>query len=372
MRRTLTLLAILVFPVPTFAGDYWVYFGGYTGGKAGGKGIMVSTFDPTAGTLSTPELAAEVASPSFVCPSPDGTTLYAVGETSDKAAKDGGPVYAYRINKQTGKLSLLNRLTSGGSGPCHVAVDAKGEFLVVSNYGGGSTALFKLAKDGKLQERTAFIQHKGSGPNESRQKEPHAHCGAFDPTGNYVLTADLGLDQVLVRKLDRATGELTEQEPIKLPPGSGPRHFDISQDGGRMVVCGELDSTINLVTLDLPGNKSKVTQSLSTLPAPTKGNSTAECRLHPSGLFAYVSNRGHNSIAAFAFDAGKLVALGHATAGIKVPRNFNLDPAGNFMLVANQDGDDVGVFKVTLDAVPTPTGVTVKTAAPVCVKFVAK
>ncbi len=370
MPRTLAALALMTLAGPALAGDYWVYFGGYTGGKAGGKGVMVSTFDPAAGTLSTPELAAEVGSPSFVCPSPDGTTLYVVGEAAGNA-KDGGPVYAYRVNKQTGKLALLNRLTSGGSGPCHVAVDAKAEFLAVSNYGGGSTALFRLAKDGKLQERTAFIQHKGGGPNPARQKEPHAHCSAFDPTGNYVLTADLGLDQVLVRKLDRATGELTEADPITLPPGSGPRHFDVTPDGKTMVVCGELDSTVNLVALDLAG-KSTVLQSLSTLPAPTKGNSTAECRLHPSGKFVYVSNRGHNSVAAFALDAGKLTAIGHATAGIKVPRNFNLDPAGTFMLVANQDGDDVCVFKVGTDGVPTPTGVTVKTAAPVCVKFVAK
>lgn len=346
------------------------YFGGYTGPRTGGKGIYTATFDPAAGTLTKPELAVEVGSPSFFCPSPDGKTLYAIGEAAGKA-KDGGPVYAYRIDPSTGKLTQLNKLTSGGNGPCHVAVDKKGEFAVVANYGGGSCAVFKLAADGSLAERTAFVQHKGgSGVDAGRQKAPHAHCGAFDPTGNYVLVADLGLDQILVYHLDRTTGHLTARPPIVMPPGSGPRHFELSPKADFAVVCGELDSTVNFVTLDLAAGTSSVTQSLSTLPAPVKGNSTAECRLHPSGKFVYVSNRGHNSIAAFKLDAGKLTAIGHATADIKIPRNFNFDPSGEFLLVANQDGNSVVVFKLGADGVPTPTGAKIDVPAPVCIKFV--
>ncbi len=347
-----------------------VYFGGYTGPGTGGKGIYTATFDKATGTLTQPELAVAVGSPSFLCPAPDGKTLYAVGESDGKDA-DGGPVYAYRIDPATGKLTLLNQLTSGGSGPCHVAVDAKGEFAVVANYGGGSCAVFKLAADGRLAERTAFVQHKGSVALPERQGGPHAHCGAFDPTGNTVLVSDLGLDKLLVYQLDRATGKLTPRPPVVLPPGSGPRHFELSPKADFAVVCGEIDSTVNLVTLDLAAGTSAVTQSLSTLPAPVKGNSTAECRLHPSGKFVYVSNRGHNSIAAFKLDAGKLTAIGHATEGIKIPRNFNFDPSGEFLLVANQDGNSVVVFKLGADGVPTPTGAKIDVPAPVCIKFVA-
>ena len=373
LRTSLALLAlVLVAHAATAADSYWVYFGGYTGGKTGGKGVMVASLDAKTGQLTKPELAVEVGSPSFLAVAPSGKTLYAVGEGG--GGKDGGPVYAFRIDPATGLLTKLNQLGSGGSGPCHIATDAAGKFAVVSNYGSGSMAVFSLNDDGSLKTRTAFVQHAGKSKNKGNQEGPHAHCGAFDPTGEFVLVADLGIDKVLIYKLDRATGAVTPHTTpfVTMPPGAGPRHFEIDPSGKRLFVCGEIDSTVNAVTLDLAGDKTAVTQSLSTLPQPTPGNSTAECRIHPSGKFVYVSNRGHNSIAAFKNDGGKLTAIGHATEGIKVPRNFNIEPGGKWMLVASQAGDNVSVFSIGDDGVPKPTGVTVATPAPVCVKFLAK
>ena len=374
MPRTLLALAALfaVAQMAAAADSYWVYFGGYTGGKTGGKGVMVATLDAKTGQLTKPELAAEVGSPSFLAIAPNGKTLYVVGEGG--TGNDGGPVYAYRIDPGTGLLTKLNQLTSGGSGPCHVAVNAAGKFAVVANYGGGSTAVFSLNPDGSLKARTAFVQHEGKSVNKGNQEGPHAHCGGFDPTGEFVLVADLGIDKVLIYKLDRATGAITPHTTpfVKMPAGAGPRHFDFDATGKQLFVCGEIDSTVNAVTLDLVGDKVTVTQSLSTLPQPTPGNSTAECRIHPSGKFVYVSNRGHNSIAAFKNDNGKLTAIGHATEGIKTPRNFNIEPGGKWMLVASQAADNVAVFAIGDDGVPKPTGITVATPAPVCVKFLAK
>ena len=367
MKTALPLLILLIAATASAADPSWAYFGGYTGGRTGGKGIMVSRFD--AGKLTDPELAATVGSPSFLCPAPDGKTLYAVGESSGPAP-DGGPVYAFRVEKSTGKLTLINSLPSGGNGPCHVAVDPAGEFAVVANYGGGSAALFRLGANGRLVARTAFVQHARPANPKGRQNAPHAHCGRFDPTGRFVLVCDLGLDLVLVYRLDRATGTLTAAMPIILPPGSGPRHMDLTPDGKTLFVNGELNSTVNVIKLDLAGGKSEVAQTLSTLPKPTEGNTTAECRLHPSGKFVYVSNRGHNSIACFTWEAGKLSPIGYATEGIKTPRNFNFDLSGQFLLVANQDGNDVVEFKIGESGLPKPTGVVVKTPAPVCVKFV--
>ena len=389
MTRVQSVLAVLVAtgagltadpppskaPPPPKSGKYWVYFGTYTGGNAGSKGIYRCELDAGTGAMTEPVVAAEVGNPSFLAIHPKGTMLYAVGETTGKK-EEGGGVYAFRIDPATGSLKRESIHTTIGAGPCHISTDPAGEYAVVANYGGGSTTLFKLKPDGNFAERSAFVQHKGKSVNPKRQEAPHAHCGFFDATGNYVLVADLGLDQVIVYRLDREQGSLKPVHAVKLPAGSGPRHFHLHPSNDLLFVCGELDSTVNVVRLTLEKDASEVVQSISTLPdaKPVPGNSTAEVRIHPSGGFVYVSNRGHNSIAAFSWDpvAMKLAPIGHATEDIKVPRNFNITPDGRYMLVASQDGDSIKAFEIVPTGLPKPTANQIKVPRPVCVKFLAK
>jgi len=355
--------------------NYWVFFGPYTAnGKS--QGIYRASFDSKTGAITEPELAAEVGSPSFLHIAPDGKSLYAVGESS---GKDGGGVFSWKLDPATGKLSDQVSKTSGGGGPCHISTDAKNEFAVVANYGGGSTAVFKLNADGSLGDRTAFVQHEGKSVNKQRQGEPHAHCGFFDGTGTLACVCDLGLDKVLLHKLDRKTGKLEANDPafIKLPDGSGPRHIHIAPDDSVAFVNGELDMTVNVVKFDAKGGKFEVVQSLSTLPKDAKrdGASTAETRIHPNGKFVYVSNRGHNTIAAFEYDkeSMKLKALGHIEGDIKTPRNFNITPDGQWMLIASQDGGKVGVYKIDdKTGLAKETEHSAKIDGCVCVKFLAK
>jgi len=344
---------------------YWVYLGCNTGGASGGQGISVCEFNATTGELSEPKLAAKVGNPSFLTIHPNGKTLYSVGESS---GPEGGPIYAFRIGRQ-GELTLLNELRSGGAGPCHVATDAAGKFLVASNYSGGSVAIFSLAEDGRLQARTDFIKHAGSSVNPARQKAPHAHCGFFDDRGQFVLVADLGCDQVFVYELNRTTGRLTPKSGISMPPGSGPRHFHIAPGSQVVYINGELDSTIHRATLNFERPEYKITQTLSTLPQPTPGNTTAECRIHPNGRFVYVSNRGHDSIAVFEIMQDKLEARGHVRGMFKVPRNFNLDPSGQWMLVGGQTSNTLEVFRIGDDGIPKATGRRIQTPSPICIKF---
>ena len=352
------------------ADEYWVYFGTYTGKtEKDSKGIYRSKFDNKTGKLTAPELAAEMGSPSFVAIHPSGKFLYAVGEGG---GKDGGPVVAFSIDAKTGELTKLNENTSGGGGPCHISVHPKGTHAIVANYGGGSTAVFKLGEDGKIVERTAFVQHEGMSKDPGRQKAPHAHCGFFDATGKRAFTVDLGIDKVKVFAFDAETGKIADDasDDIDTPPGAGPRHIALAPDGLFAYVCGELNSTVNVI--EFGGKRGKVVQSLSTLPKPTPGNSTAECIMHPNGKFVYVSNRGHNSIAVFTVNANRrLTAAGHITGDIKIPRNFNTDPSGKWMLIASQDGGKVGVWEIDeKTGTGKETGDTVAVSRCVCVKFV--
>jgi 6-phosphogluconolactonase len=382
-RAAAVATAFLVTAITASAEDYWVYLGTYTG-KDGSKGIYRTKLDGATGKLAAPELAAELANPSFltITQSPVGDyALYAVGETD---GKDGGGVFSFEVNRADGKLTKKGEHSSGGAGPCQVAVDGTGTWLAVANYGGGSTAVFRISalRADPLLNQVAVIQHKGSGPNPDRQKEPHAHCVAFHPKTGVLFTVDLGTDRLkafevrLERSADKKAVDLkpkvteSPKDDIATPPGSGPRHLAIAKDGKFGYVCGELDSTVNAV--EFVGNTGKVVQSLSTLPKPTPGNSTAECILSPNGKFVYVSNRGHNSIAVFKVgEDRKLAAVGHITGDIKIPRNFNIDPSGKWMLIASQDGDKVGVWEIDPNTgLAKETGNTVKVSRPVCVKFV--
>ena len=378
MARRLFLAALAVLfgnVAATSAADaerYWVYFGTYTS-KDGSKGINRCQLDVKTGKLSEPEVAAAVGSPSFVNFSPDGKFLYAVGES---AGKNGGGVYAYSVDAVTGNLTKLNEQGSVGAGPCHVEIDPSGKVVLVANYGGGSTTSFAVKDDGSLSEKVSFMQHKGTSADKSRQSAPHAHCSAFDASGKFGFVCDLGLDQVIVYKVS-ANGELSANDPafIKMPSGCGPRHIHINSKNTIAYVNGELDMTVNVVKMDVAAGKFEVIQSLSTVPEgkPMPGYSTAEVRIHPSGQFVYVSNRGQHSVAAFeVIEGGKLKPIGHIVGNIKTPRGFNIDPSGKWMLVANQDSNSVRVFEIDQKTgMATKTENVIKVGSPVCVKFLA-
>lgn len=349
----------------------WAFFGTYTGKDS--KGIYASQFDFISGKLGEPILAAEVGSPSFLAVHPSNKYLYAVGEGAVKGNKGGG-VYAFAIDAATGKLTQVSAADSIGSGPCHVSIDPSGKMIFVANYGGGSSTAFAVESEGKIGKNLGFHQYAGGSVDKGRQEAPHTHCTAFDAAGKHCFVVDLGLDAVMVHEVDPAAGKVSDKpNVIAMPKGTGPRHIALNKDNTVAYVNGELNMTVNLVRLDLANHKFEVVQSLSTVPEgkPMKGYSTAETRIHPNGKFVYVSNRGQNSVAAFAVQAdGTLKAIGHVTGDIKTPRNFNIDPSGKWMLVANQDGGSVQVFALEENGLAKPTVSKVAIGSPVCVKFV--
>ncbi len=368
-------LSTLICAADAPSGKQRVYFGTYTGKSS--KGIYRSELDLATGKLSPPVLAGEVANPSFLAIAPNQTFLYAVGELNDVNGKKGGAVNAFSIDAVTGDLKLLNQQSSVGGGPCHISVDRTGKTALVANYGGGSTAVLPILADGKLGEASSFVQHKGHDPVKDKPLTPHAHSINVDSGNRFAFVADLGLDKVLVYKLDPDKGTITANDPpaASVEKGSGPRHFAFHPSGKFAYVINESLLTVTAFQYDAEKGVLTPHQTITTLPegvTDRKGMSTAEVQVHPSGKFLYGSNRGHHSIAIFSIDSatGKLTAVGHQGQGIKTPRNFGIDPTGRYLLAANQDSDSVIVFRINQSTGQLePTGVSVSVGTPVCVKF---
>jgi 6-phosphogluconolactonase len=356
--------------------NYWVYIGTYTGGKS--KGIYRFELDTATGKLSGGALAAEIVSPSFLAIHPNQKFLYAVNEVSGKDKKKGGGVTAFAVDAKTGALKLLNQQSSGGPGPCHLTIDRAGKHVLIANYNGGSAIVLPIQPDGRLGEATAFVQHQGKGTNPKRQEGPHAHSVNVDAGNRFAVVADLGLDQLLVYRFDADKGTLTPNDPphVAMAPGAGPRHFAFHPTAPYGYAINELDSTITAMSWD--GKKGEFTklQTVSTLPKDFKGNTTtAEVVVHQSGRFVYGSNRGHDSIVAFAVDPqkGTLTYVGHQGKDIKTPRNFAIDPTGQYLIVGNQGSDSLVVFRINQGTGElTHTGQVVETPRPVCIRFLPK
>jgi 6-phosphogluconolactonase len=349
------------------AGEAPFYIGTYTS-DGGSKGIYRAVLDTETGTLSEPTLVAETPGPSFLALRPGGAFLYAVRESPE------GQVSSFAVQPD-GTLRHLNTESAHGGGPCHVAVDRGGKNLFVANYGGGSLACLPIEADGSLAPASTVFENSGSGPNKQRQEKPHLHAIYPDAESRFVYACDLGTDEVLVFRLDAEQGKLTPAEPrsAKVPPGGGPRHLAIHPGGRFVFVNNELTNTVTAFRRDLQNGSLAAIQTIPTLPdgEPVPGNTTAEIFLDPSGKWLYVSNRGHDSIAAYAVaDDGRLTLLEIEPAGVAVPRGFGIDPSGQWLVVAGQKTNDLTALKIdpsygTLS--PGPNKINV--GSPVCVVF---
>lgn len=373
----LTASCLIMTATSLFGADmptkFRVYIGTYNNAKS--EGIYQSELDVTAGALSDATLAGKAVNASFLGVHPTRRYLYAVSEVTDSQGRKTGGVSAFSVEAATGKLTLLNQQTSEGAGPCHLVVDAAGKNVLVANYGGGSVAVLPIGVDGKLAPASSSQQHKGRSVNPQRQEAPHAHSINLDPQNRFAFAADLGLDQILIYRFDGAKGFLTPNDPpyAKVAPGAGPRHFAFHTSGKFAYVINELDNTVTAFAYDAEKGRLTEIQTISTIPADYKEvTHTAEVVVHPSGKYLYGSNRGHNSLAVYAIDpaSGKLTLLEVTAVGGKVPRNFNVDPTGKFVLVGNQDDDTISVLRVGDDGRLNLLRNDVAAPRPVCIKFV--
>ena len=373
---------LLTFFLPTIVAsevrgeDMIVYIGTYTGPRS--RGIYMTRLDTAKGTLSNPEVAAELKNPSFLAIHPNQKYLYAIGEVDEFKGQKAGGITAFSIDAASGKLTQLNQQNTGGPGPAFVGVDHAGKIALVANYGGGSVESLPINADGSLGAPASFFQHHGSSIDPARQKEPHAQSINATPDDKFAVCADLGLDQLLVYRLDPATGKMTPNDPpfSRTPAGGGPRHLSFAPNGKVAYVVNEMGCSVTAMAYDAEHGTFKEIQTVTGLPAEKSPKySGAEVQVHPSGKFVYASIRGLDVIAIFSVDpaTGKLTPAGHQSSGGKTPRNFRLDPSGQFLLAANQGAGNVVVMRVDQNTgALTPTGSTIDVASACCIKFLSK
>jgi 6-phosphogluconolactonase len=368
----LTLFSFLI-PSTSFAQDNLVFFGTHSVGSQ--KGISVAHFNSKTGILTKPKLVAESPAPAYFILHPNGKFLYTCNSNDFSKKCTGETITAYSINKKTGKLTLINKQSSGGADPSYIFMDAECKHVLVADYAGGSIAVIAINSDGSLGKITANIQHTGKSIDPKRQTKPYAHSIQLDPTNSFALAADLGVDKLFVYKYNKNTGTLTPNDPpfAQITAGAGPRHFAFHPNRRFVYLLTEMGNTV--ITYAWDGAKGILSelQTSSTLPADFNGNSNcAEILVHPNGKFLYASNRGDDSIAVFAIDSstGKISLVEHIPTQGNSPRNFEFDPTGKWLIVTNHKSNNAVVFSVNEETGHlTPNGQKQDIDSPFCVRF---
>lgn len=341
-----------------------LYIGTYT--QNGSEGIYKVMFDTVMGSFGSHMLVAKVENPSYLCLSSNNSKLLAVSE-------GGGPstIYSFAVNATDGTLQPIDTVATAGNGPCYVSI-INGNLVGVANYGAGSVTVNGLDEQGRFTAKSQLFQNSGQGPRADRQEAPHVHCVRPDLKGQYVYATDLGIDRVKVFKVEGDS--LSAAGEIVMEAFAGPRHIDFHPSGKSMVVVNELNQTVDVMVADSSGIFSKRLQTVHLLPDTMQGAFTsADIHFSADGRHLYATNRGYDCVIVMKVDAEtqKLEVIGRNDEKLKWPRNFTLDPSNNFVLVANQNGNDVVVYRRDKQTgLLTLTGSRLEVGSPVCLKFV--
>lgn len=354
--------------------EKFLIIGSYTNDTS--DGIYVYKFNTLTGDNSFVS-SVKTPNPSFLTVSPDHRFVYAVNENADSTRFTvTGHVASFSFDKVTGKLKFINRQESGGKHPCYVTVDKTGKWVIAGNYSSGSLAVLPVRSNGEIDTAIQIIEHEGSGVVADRQEAPHVHATFLHPNNKVLYVPDLGIDKVMIYNFDVKKGKLKEFDPpfVMTEPGTGPRHIDIHPNGKFAYLVEELTGAVSAYKIEKDGYLSLI-QNISALPRDFTGDvGSADIHVSPDGKFLYCSNRGEsNTLGIFSIDqsTGELVWIDHQSTLGKTPRNFSFDPTGNFLLVANQNSNEIVIFKRDKQTgLLTDTGKRINVFKPVCLKWI--
>jgi 6-phosphogluconolactonase len=245
----------------------------------------------------------------------------------------------------------VNSAPIGDGGSAHIAVHPSDKFLLTAQYGGGSTAVFPIADDGSIQERSQLLEHEGGSKVVPRRQDgPHPHWVGFSPDGNYAFVPDLGLDKIVIYKINGQS--LNAHSTAETIPGGGPRHMRFSVDGKYIYLLNELTLSVTTFAYDTANGTAKrltTTKALSeVVKAKEAFNSSSEILVHPNGKFVYSANRGNDSVTVYHAepDTGFLRVQEVEPVRGSWPRNINLDPTSNWLLAAGAHSNTISVFSI--------------------------
>jgi 6-phosphogluconolactonase len=289
-----------------------------------------------------------------------------------------GGVEGFAINAVSGKLTPINQQSSEGDEAAFVTVDPSGRNVLAANYAAAAATVLPIDASGKLSPASCVIHETGSSVDPVRQTHAYTHSINCDPAGKFAITCDLGADKLFIYKLDADAGKLTPNDPpsVSVPAGSGPRHLTFSPNGKFVYQINEMGATVIAFSFDATAGRLTQIQSVKLLKDDVTGNTSAEVQIDPSGRFLYASNRlTTNYLTIFSIDpqSGELTLVGYQDSLGKTPRNFRIEPTGRYMLLANQNSDNLVLFAIDqATGKLTPVGQPVPTVhGPICVKFVA-
>jgi 6-phosphogluconolactonase len=350
----------------------WVYFGTQVTGE--NRGLYRSKLDQDTGSLSPAVRVTDRPNSVFMAFSPDKRHLYSLAEVRQPGRDPSEAIETYEADASTGALKNVGERVVGGSEACHISVDPSGRCVLTANYGDHYVEVFPVEADATVGPRSCIVRHSGSGPNPERQESAHPHSINVDPTDRFAIVADLGQDRVFVYRLDAAKGTLSANDPpyATVPPGAGPRHFAFHPDGRHAFVTDEMRGAITAFNWD--GEKGVLTpyQTISILPADYMGqNTSAEVVVAKSGRFVYGSNRGDDSIVVLSFEegTGRLAFVQRMGDGVKVPRNYAIDPSGKWLVCANLTASTATVYRVDPDTGRLSLTGSIAVPESLCVRF---
>ncbi len=344
--------------------------------KNNSDGIYVYDFNEDSGTLKLISQTDKVENPSYLAFSKNYEYLYAVNENLDDSTP--GRVSAFHFNQQEGKLRFLNTVPSNGSAPCFITVDTSGKNVLEANYNGGNFSVFKTDSDGKLLPAVQIIAQTGKSVNKYRQTQPHVHSTFLSPDEKYVFVCDLGNDTLYQYPFDAKNAEpldVSGAKKYKVPDGYGPRHIAFSPDKKNLYLLNELEG--KLMAFKMQNDSLQYLQTIASTEVPDTAlhdKSSAAIRMATNGKFLYTSNRGNaNDIAIFAVNSdGTLKEVGRQPTD-EIPRDFNIDPSGKFLLVASKTRNNIKVYAINQQSgALTYTGHSAELPAPVAILFAPK
>jgi 6-phosphogluconolactonase len=352
--------------------EVFLIAGTYTSGKS--EGIYVYRYQQDQMEASPVFTATGIKNPSFLTFAPGGTKVYAVSELNGNG--NAGMVVSYDFNPATGALRKLNEQLSGGDDPCYVTVDKTNKWVIVGNYSSGSLSVLPIQTDGSLGAAVTKITHSGSGPDKSRQENPHVHATVISPDNRYLFAPDLGIDKIMIYRFNAKDGKLkaARQPYASTNPGSGPRHFSFHPNGKFAYILEEMTGSVTTFRYNAKSGGLKPIQHISSVPEGFKGLAgSADIHLSADGRFLYASNRGEsNTIAIYSVHQsdGKLTLLGHQSTKGKGPRNFSITPDEKHLIVANQGSDEMVIFNRNMETgLLTDTGKRIAVPTPVCIAW---